>query len=160
MYIYNIDIDSWHEPNVKILIIINIQGRTLKSRSELETPSMKLWCKGVTKGALCVKLRRMARLACGGGRIEDWHADAYRPMSSRVFPSTECQMIRSHGTAQRPWMAISLKKEIGIWRCHQILLLLTFIKDIIWYDIVANQSIYNYTYHAMKQNYMPCNESE
>ena len=116
--------------------------------------------KVLPRGVLCVKLRRMARLACGGGRIEDWHADAYRPMSSRVFPSTECQMIRSHGTAQRPWMAISLKKEIGIWRCHQILLLLTFIKDIIWYNIVANQSIYNYTYHAMKQNYMPCNESE
>ena len=38
-----------------------------------------------------------------------------------VFHSTECQMILSHGTAHRPWMAISLKKEIEIWSCQEIL---------------------------------------
>ena len=42
-------------------------------------------------------------------------------MSSRVFPSTECQMILSHGTAHPPSMAISLKKEIEIWKGNEIM---------------------------------------
>ena len=61
MYIYDIDIDSWHEPNVKILVINNIQGRSLKSRSELETTSMKLWCKGVTRGRLMCQIEADGR---------------------------------------------------------------------------------------------------
>ena len=40
-------------------------------------------------------------------------------MSSRVFPSTECHM--SHGTAHPPSMAISLKKEIEIWKGNEIM---------------------------------------
>ena len=63
----------------------------------------------------------MARLAAAGVGSRNDMLTLIGQCQVGLFHSTECQMILSHGTAHRPWMAISLKREIEIWSCQGIL---------------------------------------